>query len=77
MTLKEQDAIAEVIRTQWGYNNTDYDGIPVGRNAVSRLAQSLADKLAYGYDADGKKIANKFDRERFVKKCGFGHLEQF
>lgn len=77
MTRKEQDALAEVIKTQWVYNNTSYDGVPVGRNAVSRLAQSIADKFTYGYDADGKKITTKFDRKRFVEKCGFGHLDQF
>ena len=77
MTRKEQDALAEAIKNQWIYNNTSYDDIPVGRNAVSRLAQAMADKLAYGYDADGNKVTTKFDRKRFVEKCGFGHLDNF
>lgn len=77
MTRREQDALAAAIKTQWGYNRSTYDGVPVGRNAVSRLAQAIADKLASGYAEDGKKVTTKFDRKRFVEKCGFGHLDNF
>ena len=70
MTLKEQDALADCIMRNYGYDARIADEAARGsaQRAVSRLTQSIADTLNH---------LSKFDRARFVSCCGFGHLDQF
>lgn len=79
MNAREQDAVAEVIRQQWAgcKSFADPESGASAQRAISRLAQALADEMAYGFAHDGKPVSSKFDRPRFVRKCGFGHLDGF
>lgn len=74
MTRREQDALAHAIRNAWQSDGRISDEAARGsaQRAVSRLTQSIADTLG-GYGTPSAK----FDRARFVREAGFGHLDQF
>jgi hypothetical protein len=76
MTKREQDLLADAIKTTVGYDGglkhlNDQDSRGSRLRAVSRLTQSIADKLGYA------SPPIRFDRARFVERTGFSSLEGF
>lgn len=72
MTVKERKLIAAAIKVEYDSNRriSDEESRGSAMRAVSRLAQRVADRLAY----NGPK---GFDRAAFVKEMGFDDLEGF